>query len=187
MTAENSTILAKNFLPQDPDARKILELRAKLLANTIQKATELELNEISYIKFSLDVEKEYYGIPFKFVKELLPNAQITKIPRAAPNIFGVMNYRGALIAVIDFKKFFSNNHFDYNQNSSIIVIHVNNITIGMLIGHIIGNDQYPLGSLEPPFNFPGISNPDLIAGLHEGATAIINIELLAETLIQLKS
>lgn len=164
------------LMPHGIEEQAILRLRTELFA-----AVEIkDFNEdgTSYIRFSLGEACESYGVPYQFAQEIIHNELPTKLPGVPPCIAGVINRRGSLIAVVDLKKFFHTQLSDYNEDSYIIVITANGMTMGILADTIEGNAFYEPEKLDPPLSLVDVINPELIIGLHQGRTAIINVEAL---------
>ena len=55
-----------------------------------------------YLSFSLGQEE--YGIPLLVVKEVIAVPEITPIPFSPPHVLGIMNLRGQVISVMDFRQ-----------------------------------------------------------------------------------
>jgi purine-binding chemotaxis protein CheW len=175
-----SQVPATELMPHDADSQHILHMRAQFLATSKIKQDDLETSAdgIKYICFNLGNAQERYGLPYQFVKEVINNVRPTKLPTAPNHIAGVINRRGNLIAVIDLKHFFHTKLPECEKDAYIIVITVNDMTVGILADGIEGSNIYDPTKLDPPFTFLDIIKPDFIIGLHQGVTAIINVEVL---------
>lgn len=94
----------------------------------------LEQEELNrYVTFSLG--GEVYGIAINKVKEIIGVTDITPVPRL-PNFFlGVINVRGKIISVMELRKKL-NIVDDKTPSKSIIILEVNNMTLGIVIGNI---------------------------------------------------
>lgn len=173
---------ASELMPTDEKALSLLEARAALLAK--QEADAKENNGIAYIRFKLS-PKEYYGIAYQYVQEILHHATVSKPPFLPHFVSGVINWRGKLITVVELGKFFHPAHSEDNlQSQFIIVIHVNPITLGLLVNQIEGSDIYHPNQLGIPLSAVNVANPEYILGLHQAITAIIHIEALLPELSQ---
>lgn len=176
--AENNQVRATSLMPQDEDALHILHSRAQQFAISNTKQDSTQNDGVKYICFSLGNTHERYGIPYHYATEVISNVKPSKLPKAPKHIAGVINRRGNLIAVIDLKYFFHTNLPDSNKNTYIIVITAKDTTIGILADNIEGSYVYEPSQLDPPFTFLDLIKPELIIGLHQGVTAIINVEAL---------
>ncbi len=175
---------ASELIPKNKEAIKILQARARQLA---QQELDTHKNQgITFVRFSLG-QNEHYGIPYQYVQEVLRNVCIAPAPFVPHFITGVINWRGALITVVDLLKFFHLNHSipsTEQQNEFIIVLQINNITLGLLVQHVEGSELYLPSELAEPLSSPNVPHPEYILGLHHAATAIINVETLISSLSQ---
>lgn len=176
-------IHAASLLPQDVDSQRILQLRSQQLAKATYETEEVNIQteSIKYICFNLGQAQEQYGIPYQFVKEVISNIQPTKLPLVPKHIAGIINRRGTLVTVIDLKHFFHTKFPESDNEQYIIIIQAMNITIGIMADDIEGSNIYESNKLDPPFTFLDIIKPELIIGIHQGVTAIINVEALVKT------
>lgn len=169
---------AADLMPKDPQIQAVLRQRAQYFANA-QKNADTSISDINkYVCFCLGAAQEQYGIPYQYVVEVMNNAQVTKLPNVPSHISGVINRHGALIAIVDLKQLFQTQISDYTENSRIIVISAQNMTLGILTDSILGSDIYDPSKLDPPLIVRDTIKSEFIIGLHKGVTAIINIESL---------
>ena len=164
---------AVDFMPTDERSIHVLQERANQLAQTIQTSKQEEF--ISYIRFRVGING-YYGIPFLSAKEVMQNITITQLPNTPGLIAGIMNWRGILLVIIDLNNLLHNQSMENKNNNSIIAVISNHLTVGILAEHIEGSDYYNPVSLEAPLVLSNVTKSDYILGLHNGNTAILNIE-----------
>jgi purine-binding chemotaxis protein CheW len=174
---------ASELIPKSEEALKILQARAKQLAKE-EKDTSKN-HGIAFVRFRLD-QDENYGISYQYVQEILHHQAMAQPPFVPNFIAGVINWRGALISVVDLSKFFHPNHANSsNQDKEfIIVVHANNITLGLLAHSIEGSETYLASQLAVPLASADVVDPGYILGLHHAVTAIINVEALISSLSQ---
>lgn len=79
------------------------------------------------------IEEESYGIDIKYVTEIIGIQSITPVPELPEYIRGIINLRGIIIPVMDIRVRFKMPQKDYNDRTCIIVIDVENISIGLII------------------------------------------------------
>lgn len=84
-----------------------------------------------FVVFRLDNEE--YGIDILRVKEIKEMMRITRVPKAAHFVTGVINLRGEVIPVINLRKKFNLPQGDDNLNNRIIIISVDDITVGLIV------------------------------------------------------
>lgn len=87
--------------------------------------------EIQLVVFKLGEEE--YGVDILNVQEIIKMVEFTKLPNLPTFIEGVINLRGKIIPVIDLKKRFNLTTKEYNDDNRIVVIDVNNTTVGMVV------------------------------------------------------
>lgn len=84
-----------------------------------------------YVVFKL--EGEEYGIDILRVKEIKEMLRITRVPKAPSFVSGVVNLRGEVIPVIDLRKKFNLQECKDSESTRIIIVTVDEITIGLII------------------------------------------------------
>lgn len=84
-----------------------------------------------FLTFSL--EKEEYGIEIKYVTEIIGIQPITEIPELPTYVKGIINLRGKIIPVMDIRLRFKKQPRDYNDRTCIIVIDIQDISIGLIV------------------------------------------------------
>jgi len=185
MKTKNKKSLSADFMPNSASDLNILRQRAEFLAK--QDITDTEnKNLISYIRFRLG-ENEHYGIPYHHAKEVMRNIIPTILPNVPRFIAGVINRRGALIAVVDLKQLFHSSATKYDKEAHVIIIEGKDITIGVLTNNIEGSGEYDPNLLDAPLHFNNAIKSNYILGLHHGTTAIIQVEaVIADCELQIK-
>ncbi|HHF0524723.1 TPA: chemotaxis protein CheW [Legionella anisa] len=175
---------ASELMPKSEEGLKILHARAKQLA---QQEPGIRKNHgIAFVRFSIS-KNEIYGVSYQYVQEVLHNTSMAQPPFAPNFIAGVINWRGALITVVDLLKFFHLNQSSHNPNQDnqfIIVVHANNITLGLLVHRVEGSETYLPNQLAAPLSSANVTNSEYILGLHHAVTAIINMEAFISSLSQ---
>jgi purine-binding chemotaxis protein CheW len=84
-----------------------------------------------YVVFRL--ENEEYGIDILRVKEIKEMMSITRVPKAAHFVRGVINLRGEVIPVIELRKKFNLSEGKENDSTRIIIVSVDDITVGLVV------------------------------------------------------
>ncbi|MBR2430213.1 chemotaxis protein CheW [bacterium] len=96
-------------------------------------STELHAKN-KYISFNLN--NDYYCIALDYVKEVLKDTNITKVPGTPNFIEGIMNLRGDYITVINLKKFLSLPSSTTTDKKPVIIIKCNELKLALLIDKI---------------------------------------------------
>jgi len=66
-------------------------------------AAELPAEQAPEQHLAFRLGEECYGLPLEGVREIVRVPPLTEVPRAAPNLLGVMNLRGEVLPVYDLK------------------------------------------------------------------------------------
>ena len=75
-----------------------------------------------FLIFNLD--NESYAIDAMHVLEILRNGQITRVPKTAPHIKGVMNLRGKIVPILDLRARFGIEQQQEGDDNCIVVVHI---------------------------------------------------------------
>lgn len=94
--------------------------------------------------------KEEFGVNITEVREIIRMEQITGIPNTAEYIEGVINLRGGIIVVIDLAMKLGLPSRESDNNTRIIVIEVNNNTVGMVVDSATEVLRLKGDQIEPP-------------------------------------
>ncbi len=171
---------ASELMPKGDAALRVLQARAEQLAQYEQSVSEP--NGVAYVRFRLG-PNEHYGIAYQHIHEVLHYVSIAKPPFVPDFITGVINWRGALITVIDLMKFFHPARLE-SCSKIIIVINTNDVTLGLLINCVEGSGIYQPSRLGVPLTSVNVAHTEYILGLDQAVTAILNIDALVLGLSQ---
>ena len=84
-----------------------------------------------YLIFTMGDEN--YGLEIKYVIEIIGIQKVTEVPDMPDYIKGVINLRGKIIPVMDVRLRFGKIQREYDDRTCVIVIEIENITIGLII------------------------------------------------------
>jgi purine-binding chemotaxis protein CheW len=91
----------------------------------------LAQTDIKMIVFQLK-DKEY-AIPVQQVRAIEKVLHITRVPRTAPFIKGVINLRGIVIPIIDLQNRLSIGEIEVTANTRIIIVSMDGIEVGLMV------------------------------------------------------
>lgn len=77
-----------------------------------------------------------YGIGIEYVNEIIGIQNITFVPNQEPYVIGLINLRGKIVPVIDVRLRFRKEAVSYNARTCIIVISVDETTVGIIVDEI---------------------------------------------------
>lgn len=125
-----------SLFPQDENSKAIMAKRTRSIAE--KSAMRLASGELhaknKYISFNLN--NDFYCIALDFVKEVLKDTAITKVPGTPDYIEGIMNLRGDYITVVNLKKFLSLPELVITDKNPVIIIKCNELKLALLIDKI---------------------------------------------------
>lgn len=132
-----------------------------------------------YLTF--EVEKEIYGLEILKVREIVAMMHISKVPLVPNYVKGVINLRGKVIPVIDIRLKFDMQDIDYNAHTTIIIVDIDEISIGFIVDKTSEVVKIDKSNLMPPPKFgTGIDTSFLksMAKTKENITMIVDLEKL---------
>ena len=105
------------------------------------------LGEEQLVVFTL--ANETYGVDISTVNEIIRMQEITEVPMTPDFVEGVINLRGRIVPVIDLRKRFNLEMAEVTQSSRIIVVELNDITVGMIVDSVSEVLRLPKENTEP--------------------------------------
>lgn len=114
-----------------------------------------------YLAFHLGPEE--FGIPVLVVREIMGLQDITAVPQTPPHVRGVLNLRGKVIPVIDLRLKFGLTQSEYGQRTSIIVVKIGELLMGVVVDGVSEVLNLAPGEIEDTPDFgTGITTPYLL-------------------------
>ena len=78
------------------------------------------LDAVQYIGVVID--NEQYGIDINYIDNIVKMQRITRVPKAQPYFFGVINIRGEIIPVMSLRIKFGKEHDEFTNKTRILII-----------------------------------------------------------------
>ncbi|MCK9220184.1 MAG: chemotaxis protein CheW [Bacteroidales bacterium] len=151
--------------------QEILQERAQKISGL---RTEKELIEETILAVEFLLLPETYAIDSAFVSEVLPLRNLTVIPGTPPFIIGVINVRGKIISVVNFKNLFNLKEKGVSALNKIIIVKHQQMEFGILTDEITGTKQLDMNSLSsPPATLHG-AGVDYIQGITPQGIIVLN-------------
>ena len=126
----------QSLFPQDEYSKQLMTKRTNAIAE--KASTRLTSEELhaknKYISFNLN--NDFYCIALDYVKEVLKDTSITRVPGTPDFIEGIMNLRGDYITVINLKKFLALPESTISDKKPVIIIKCNELKLALLIDRI---------------------------------------------------
>ncbi|MDM8535386.1 chemotaxis protein CheW [Desulfobacterales bacterium HSG17] len=151
--------------------KEILRHRAKLLA----KKPENKENQgfcLEIVEFQLAHER--YGIEAEYICEVWPLKDFTPLPFTPPFIMGIINVRGQILSLMDIKKFFDLPDKGISDLNKVIIVHFNEMELGILADIIIGVQSVPLSAIQPPLPTLSGINESYLKGITKDRLIILD-------------
>jgi purine-binding chemotaxis protein CheW len=98
----------------------------------------------------LRIGRETYGVPIALVREIVRVPEITAVPNAQKYVEGVINLRGKIISVVDLRKRFGDTEIENNKKNRIVVVELENRTVGLIVNAASEVLKIPPSDIEPP-------------------------------------
>ena len=123
---------------------------------------------IKIVTFQVDGEE--YGVDISIVNSIEKMMAITRVPNVSECIVGVMNLRGNVIPVIDLRKRFNLTTKQYDDETRIIVLTLQENEIGVVVDSCSSVTDINKNNIEPPPSVMG----DVDSAYIQGATKLDN-------------
>ncbi|QPC46366.1 chemotaxis protein CheW [Mangrovibacillus cuniculi] len=127
--------------------------------------TEILLTDqdVKVIVFQLN-EKEY-AIPVNEVKSIEKLQHITRVPKAANYVKGVINLRGVVTPIIDLRKRFGLEDDSYTDNTRVIIVSAEELEVGLIVDAANDVLDIPANAIEPQPDVVGSVESEYINGV----------------------
>ena len=114
---------------------------------------------------SFKLADEEFGVDILQVQEINRLVDITKVPKTPEFVEGVINLRGKVIPVIDLRKRFDLEINDYNPDTRIVVVDIDNSIMGMIVDEVSEVLRLPLSTVEAAPDITSTIDADYISGV----------------------
>lgn len=150
--------------------QEVLQQRAKALAQPLQAQEHAE-NDLEILVFYL--ARERYAIETRFLKEVFPLTEITPLPGTPAFLYGLVNFRRKIIAVIDLRVLFDL-PTDSEGGQKLILISDADREFAIVTNGIDGIQRIASKSIDPtPPTLLGVRQ-ELLLGVTDSRIAILD-------------
>ncbi len=132
--------------PPQPEALQVLRDRARALARPPKSALAPQAS-LEVLEFHLATER--YAMETRHVRGVLPLKNLTPLPCTPPFVAGIVNVRGRIVAVLDFRKFFNLPEQGLTDLHRVILVGSNDLEVGLLADMSVSVRHLLLDSLQP--------------------------------------
>ncbi|MCX6154319.1 MAG: chemotaxis protein CheW [Candidatus Kapabacteria bacterium] len=110
--------------------------------------SEVDSQLDKYITFKIGAED--YAIEIRYVSEIIGIQKISHIPYMPTYLKGIINLRANVIPVIDVRLKFGYIEKSYNDRTSVLIINLNEATIGLIVDEVSEVLDIPANQIDPP-------------------------------------
>lgn len=127
-----------------------------------------EENEIELLSFL--VGGQDYSVDIMSVREIRSGAKATSLPHAPPFVRGVINLRGMVLPIMDLACRLGMPDQEENARNVVIVVAVENRTVGLIVNAVSDILSIPESELQPPPEMRADRDQNFVSALtiHEG-------------------
>jgi len=147
----------------------------------VDSADELELDQYVVVR----VRDQEYGIQALGVQEISLVAPVTEVPGAPPYLLGIMNLRGQLVSVIDFRRKFGLEPGAHDEDTRIVLVDHGGFPVGVVVDEVVEVLRIPDPSVQAlPEGTAGAASQSHALGvavLDERLITLLNIDRVLES------
>ncbi|WP_096272553.1 chemotaxis protein CheW [Paucisalibacillus globulus] len=121
----------------------------------------------------ITLNNQRYGINVQQILSIEKMQEITRVPRTSEFIKGVINLRGETIPVIDLKERLQLETSEPTNQSRILVIQVDAVTVGLIVDSATDVLDIDTNEIERASEMAGIVNEKYIAGIAKRAEELL--------------
>lgn len=173
--ARRGTLGAGQERPPE-EVTRILKARAQALARPLEETTTLT-EVLELLVFSLAGER--YGIETAYILEVVPLREQTPVPCTPPFVLGVVNYRGRILPVLDFRRLLDLAEQGIAEGSRVVAVEAEGMTFGILADAVSGVERIGAHEVAPPPMAPTGGRQSLIKGVTGEMVAVLDLKGLA--------
>ncbi len=109
------------------------------------KVTESNLEVVGFI-----INNEEYGVDILVVKEIKNVPEMTKVPNMPVYVEGIIDLRGIVVPIIDFRKKFNLETKAVDKETKVIIVMHEEKLFGFLVDKVTKTKIIPSSTIEPP-------------------------------------
>lgn len=121
-------------------------------------------NELEIVEFKIG--ESFFGINVAKVKEIIPFAKVTHIPKSHPCVKGIFKPRDTIVTVIDLPKYLNIQTGKNEADNLFIISHFNKTSVAFQVHKVVGIHRFSWEDMEKP-------DSTIYGGVEGVATGII--------------
>jgi purine-binding chemotaxis protein CheW len=143
--------------------QEILERRAAQLAEVPLQEEEGERIELALIRLG----SEIYGLEVRYVFDIRPVEQITRVPRVPDWVAGVVNLRGRILSVLDLQRFFGLPPAERDGDGFLVVVETPDVEVALLADDVLAVEVLPTSQVQDVADTIRGLPPEYVRGVAE--------------------
>jgi purine-binding chemotaxis protein CheW len=148
--------------------------RAKLLRS--RQSTTPEQASTAYLAFNSG--RERFGVPVNDVVEILALDHYSPVPRTPPFVVGVIQWRGAILTVLDLGRLLDIPESGLADYHVCIIVEAAGTRVALVAREVEEIFSIPLDQIKPVPEQPGHASPEWVTGVHDGTRLLLSPELI---------
>lgn len=116
--------------------------------NIIDQTSNMDDLADKYLLFKIDDAN--YGLPLAMALEIITIQSITRLPRVASYVRGIVNLRGKAIPVLDVRAKLGLPQREYDDKTCIIVLDIHDMHVGLIVDMVSEVTTVSSDQLMPP-------------------------------------
>ncbi len=116
------------------------------MANQAKQTSRDELYQL----VNFDIANEEFGVDILKVQEIIRVLEVTRVPNCPEFVEGVINLRGKIVPVVDLRLRFNLPQIEKDNNTRIIVVELEQKTVGFLVDQVKEVIRIDTAIIEPP-------------------------------------
>lgn len=163
----------------EEDKNSVLKARAEKLAQVRQTTENIPKSQaIDLIQFILG--NEIYAVEASFVSEVYPLKDVTKLPGTPSFLYGIMNVRRRIVAIIDLAEYFNlpkpTKKGDLEESG--IILHKGRQEFAIVTQQVLGALKTYQENIQSPLPSLTALQQDFVKGVTSEGIVILNCEKL---------
>jgi purine-binding chemotaxis protein CheW len=151
-----------------------------------QQATSAAAGPAEFISFAIGDEQ--YGVDIMAVREIKEWTNVSRLPEHPDYLRGVLNFRGAMVPIIDLRCRFGEGLTDATPTHIVIIVQIADRQVGLLADRVLDIVSYETDGIQPVPRVARSRQADFLSGLitiEDMMIALIDLPgLLAEAEIE---
>ena len=111
------------------------------------------------------VEGEEFAIDILRVQEIIRMVDLTKVPKTASYVEGVINLRGRIVPVINLRRRFGMPDVARSVHSRIVIVYVNKRAVGLLVDAVSEVKRISRSEIEPAPSIGSAMGSEFVQGV----------------------